>query len=335
MKKLIVILSILSVIVMQSCSNEFDLTEDWKDITIIYGLLDASDSVQYIRIEKAFLDESTSALTLAQNADSLFHNNITVSLQAIPPAGSGGGGFFPLTRVDANLEGFTKEEGIFANTPNYAYKFDKELKQDFQYKVVVEKANENDEVSAFTEIIGDFDITFPPQAYDELNFSLNRDLSLRWRKDDDASFYDGVMRIHYTEASTSDPDNAEAKFLDWTLFRNLDKGDNSGLMIHLIEGSAFYKFIQSSLEEGNFIREFVSADCYVYSGGTELDNYINAGRASAGITSAETLPVYTNVNNGLGIFSTRYTQSVTNMLAKQAMLDTLSAGPYTKDLGFK
>ena len=101
MKKLIVILSILSIVVMQSCSNEFELTENWKDITIIYGLLDASDTAQYIRIEKAFLDETTSALTIAQEADSIFYNNISVSLQAIPPAGVGGGGFFPLTRVDA------------------------------------------------------------------------------------------------------------------------------------------------------------------------------------------------------------------------------------------
>ena len=320
---------------MQSCSNEFELTENWKDITIIYGLLDASDSVQYIRVEKAFLDKTTSALVLAQEADSLFYNDVSVSLQAIPPPGVGGGGFFTLERVDANLEGFQKEDGIFASSPNYVYKFDKDLKPDFQYKITVEKADGNDEVNAFADIIGDFEITFPPSGYDELNFASNRDLSLRWRKDDDASFYDGVMRINYTEALTNDPNNVETKSLDWTLFRNLAKGSNSGLMIEVIEGASFYKFLQSNLEEGNFIREFISTDIYVYAGGVELDNYINAGKASSGITSAETLPIYSNVNNGLGIFSTRYTQSASNILAKQTMLDTLSAGPYTGNLGFK
>lgn len=320
---------------MQSCSNEFELTENWKDITIIYGLLDASDTAQYIRIEKAFLDENTSALVMAQVADSFFYDNISVTLQAIPPAGAGGGGFFTLTRVDANLEGYPKEEGVFASSPNYVYKFDQDLKEDFQYKIIVEKADGNDEVSAFTDIIGDFEITFPPQGFDELNFASNRDLQVRWRKDDDAAFYDGIMRINYTEATTSTPNNVEAKSLDWVLFRNFPKDGEAGLNIHTIEGASFYKFLQSNLEAGNFIREFISADIYVYAGGVELNNYINAGKASSGITSAETLPIYTNINNGLGIFSTRYTQNVTNMTARQAMLDTLSAGPYTKDLGFK
>ncbi len=335
MKKLIVILSILSIVVMQSCSNEFELTENWKDITVIYGLLDASEPVQYIRVEKAFLDETTSALLIAQNADSIFYDDISVSLQAIPPPGSGGGGFFTLTRVDANLEGIIKEEGIFASSPNYLYKFDNELKPDFQYKITVEKANENDEVKAFTGVIGDASIIFPPVDYDQLNFASNRNLPLQWRKDEDAEAYDVIMTIHYTEAPGNSPSNVETKSLDWTLFRNLQKGNNSGVMSEEINGTSFYRFLESNLEAGNFVREFISADIYIYAGGEELNNYVNAGRASSGITSAETLPVYTNVENGLGIFSTRYTQSVTNLLARQSMLDTLSSGPYTKDLGFK
>jgi hypothetical protein len=335
MKKLITIFSVLSIFLMQSCSNEFALTENWKDITIVYGLLDASDTAQYIRVQKAFLDEKTNALILAQEADSLFYDNITVRLQSLPPSGASGGELITLTRVDANLEGFPKESGIFATSPNYVYKLSKPLKPDFSYKIIVEKPNDAQEVTAFTEVINNFDITFPPSGYDELNFASNRNLQVRWRKDADATFYDGVMRINYTEAPANNPSNVVSKSLDWSIFRNLAKETGAGLMIYEIEGVAFYKHLQSNLQEGSFIRNFVDADIFIYAGGEELNNYINSGRASSGVTSAETLPVYTNINNGLGIFSTRYTQSAVDMLAKQAMLDTLSAGPYTKNLGFQ
>ncbi len=105
MRKILVLLIACCVSVsLQNCSNEFELTEKWKDITVVYGLLDGSDTAQYILIEKAFLDESTSALLIAQNPDSLFYNNIIVEMQEIPVSG-GSGSFFVLDRVDANLEG--------------------------------------------------------------------------------------------------------------------------------------------------------------------------------------------------------------------------------------
>ena len=64
-----------------SCSNDFDLVDTWKDIPIVYGLLNVNDSVQYIRVEKAFLDEETSALVIAQEPDSLYYGNISVELE--------------------------------------------------------------------------------------------------------------------------------------------------------------------------------------------------------------------------------------------------------------
>ena len=70
MKKFIALF--ITITFLTGCSNDFDLTENWQDITVAYGLLDQSQPVQYIRVEKAFLDPSTSALTIAQISDSLY-----------------------------------------------------------------------------------------------------------------------------------------------------------------------------------------------------------------------------------------------------------------------
>ncbi|MEL6943471.1 MAG: hypothetical protein AAFO82_12445, partial [Bacteroidota bacterium] len=76
MKHLIVIL--VSFFLFNACSNELELTAPWKNIPVIYGVLNEADRVQYIRVEKAFLDESTNALDLAKNVDSVYYSDISV-----------------------------------------------------------------------------------------------------------------------------------------------------------------------------------------------------------------------------------------------------------------
>ena len=47
----------LSFTVFTSCEKGIQINDDYKDITIVYGLLNPSDSLSYLRIEKAFLSE--------------------------------------------------------------------------------------------------------------------------------------------------------------------------------------------------------------------------------------------------------------------------------------
>ena len=51
------------------CETDFDTTAPYKDITIVYGLLDSKDSMQYIKINKAFLAENN-VLTYAASPGS-------------------------------------------------------------------------------------------------------------------------------------------------------------------------------------------------------------------------------------------------------------------------
>ena len=72
MKKLLLLLPVLALILSQ-CSNDFDVTADWKEIPVVYAFLNPKDSAHYIRVEKAFLDPETSAYTIADIADSLYY----------------------------------------------------------------------------------------------------------------------------------------------------------------------------------------------------------------------------------------------------------------------
>ena len=46
---------VITLAVFTSCDKDIEINDDYKDITIIYGLLDPTDSISYLRIEKAFL----------------------------------------------------------------------------------------------------------------------------------------------------------------------------------------------------------------------------------------------------------------------------------------
>ena len=54
MKQTILLLLIITSI-FTSCDDDFSINDKWKDITIVYGLLNNSDTAQYIKINKAFL----------------------------------------------------------------------------------------------------------------------------------------------------------------------------------------------------------------------------------------------------------------------------------------
>lgn len=320
-------------IAFNNCSNDFELTENWENITIVYGLLDDSDTAQYIRIEKAFLDPNTNALVLAQEADSIFYDDLEVELQEIPQNG-GSGDFFSLERVDANLEGYPKDDGTFASSPNYVYKFGGNLRMDSRYRLKITRPD-GEEVVAETGIAGNFDI-ISPNENSSLQILPERSLSFVWQHDQaNSAFYDLILRLHYTEAPASNPADSIATFIDWTIVSNVVPGNETSLTHRLEDGVDFFRFLQNNLEVANVVRNVKYADFIVRAGGNDLYEYINAGQASSGVTSAEVFPSYSNVNNGIGLFSTRFTNVVPFIEVRASTLEELREGIYTSDLGFQ
>ncbi len=54
---------------LQACSNDLDVNADYKDQTIVYGLLNQRDSVHWVKINKTFLGTGN-ALDMALVRDS-------------------------------------------------------------------------------------------------------------------------------------------------------------------------------------------------------------------------------------------------------------------------
>ena len=79
MKKLLLFLPIS--LLFWTCSTELDILDDYKETSVVYCLLDQTQPIQYIRIQKAFLGPDN-ALVMAQQYDSInYINQLVVTVE--------------------------------------------------------------------------------------------------------------------------------------------------------------------------------------------------------------------------------------------------------------
>ncbi len=341
MKRISAILLLFIVMLSGSCDNELVLIDEWRNIPIVYGLLSRADEVHYIRVEKAYIDPSVSAFEIAQRPDSIYYDqNVLVEIEKVET-----GQRIALERVDGNLEGLVRDEGVFADDPNILYRFsDSDLPLDIneEYRLIITNGNTDQIITeATTKIVGDY---FPRnnQPRNPINWRTGANLTISWDnegntdiQDLSAVFYDVRMRINYLEQAVGSSDFAE-KQLEWVVEKSIERPGLDPIIMISIPGTAFYDFLAANLEVDGSIRIFQDIDIVIDAGGQEIFDYINIGQANTGITSSQAIPSYTNLSNGgLGIFSSRNQVVFEDFNIDGEARDTLRDGIRTRNLGFQ
>ncbi len=338
MKKTYLLLTILLVaLTANSCSTDFDIASDWKEITVVYGLLDASKETQYIKINKAFLSSDVNALDMAAVADSLYHEGeLEVILEEVDESGNIKN-TATLSRVNAADEGIEKQEGLFANTPYFLYKFDGPINPENIYKLTINTAD-GDTYTAETTVIGDFKV-IQPNPLIELNI-VGTKMYFRWKQEEGAFTYDLDLYLNFREYRIVDGEEIdEARSIKWNAFSNIDGDSNTsaGSVNYEVPTDAFYSFIDKSLDVDATIvkRDFKSITLKFHVGSEELSRFNQVSRANTGVTSSQVSPVYTNLEGGaLGIFSTRYTKEIVDYDLTLNSYYELACGEITDNLKF-
>jgi len=331
MKKTVFITLLSAVLFTISCSNDFEVAAPWKDIPVVYGLLDIQAPAHYIRVEKAFLDPNASALDLARIADSLYYDNVTVQLERVS-----NGQVFNLVKVDGNLEGLQREDGVFATAPNWLYKIDSaaiSLVAGETIRLKVDRGDDLPTVTAQTVVLDQGRIRTPdPNTGARFNFDYNLDTKLSWSGDPAAKIYDAKLYIRYAEISNGE---VVEKTLEWQWARGIRNENNAAEIIVLKQGREFYEVLKNNIPvQSGVSRIFQGIDVEIISGGAELERYVNVSLANTGITGSQEIPTYTNLSEGRGVFSSINYLVSNNLLLTQRSRDSLENGFLTKDLNF-
>jgi hypothetical protein len=315
---------LLTILAWYSCNDELVIAAEPKDIPVVSGLVAVNDTTHYIRVEKAFLDPETSALTIAQIADSIYYPNALVILRITSSSKE-----YVLEPVDANFEGYEREPGIFANSPNRMYKIDAEnipLEEGQEVELIILRNENSTPVTATTELIEQPEVQ-RPQKNSSLNIVPGKDFKFLWLEGTNAAMFNVNLIVHIAERTPGNP-NFKPRILNWEISKNVLSNQ------YEIDGQQFFSFLGGQLDADNTIRRLDSIDVEVAAGGEELLQLLRILQANTGITGTQEIPTFSNLSEGLGIFSSINKSLQTGHRLTDQSSDSLKTNQFTRDLGF-
>lgn len=302
-----IIFSIAFVAIISSCSNKIDINEPYKEQMVIYGLLNQTENVQYIKINKAFLGTGDN-YGYAQIADSINYDpqNLSVKLEVIK------------SKVVVNT--ITLHDTIIPNASSGTFNKEKNIiyctyeklkaKDDdgiyFTYNLRVKNLKSGYEATASTNLVDKVTLS----NYSSIFSAMKEDgtyttITNVWTAVPYAKTYNLRMIFYYRDFVGNLPNN---KSIEWNLGEVTSSGKNYEELKLTFSGEDFFDFLQSQKDVYfNNTVSFRVADSIryqIYAGGDELAIYTQVNKPSSGLLLEK--PIYTNVKNGLGIFSCRY-----------------------------
>jgi hypothetical protein len=301
MKKVLFLLS--AVLLLNSCETDFKTIAPYKEVMVVYGLLDPNDSIQYIRVGKAFLGEGN-VLVMAQQADSTTYADDALEVIMEKQTGSQTQSY-ALTRIDT----IDKETGIF-NVKQKFYADVNPLNTSATYKLTVKNKNTGYIVTSKTGIVSNPPSIELPNPSASIDFAANSEFVTQFYAGQQARIYNVSLLFRYIEIDLLTADTTWKSFT-WTLGQ---QATSAGSLV---------EFTANRLEFFNRVRDHLAAEpnkskkflkypdrtsikpivIQIIGVTEELNTFVSLTNPSTGIVQDP--PFYTNIENGIGIFSSR------------------------------
>ena len=355
-RKTLLVLSLIAL--FTSCDNDLKIIADWKDVPAVYGILNAQDSVHYIKLNRAFLGQGD-VMMMAQEFDSLHYAVDQVGIRLIEkeeddvPSQNGANW---QTRNTYELEPtneFVRPEGVFSSPTQTIYKTTAPLNKDFYYSVEVYRKS-NDTIIAQTD--GPIPILSPlsvinPNTFSALIILPNSYIpKVQWRSVSGGKMYELSMRFNYMEFPISGESDTLFKSIEInypSIFSiDTDGGDN---MDYPLSYDQFLGFIAANIPDDPLVRRLVVGfdsspigtgvsikhaclDFSLSAAGEDLSTYLVLNENSNSLVLDR--PEYSNIENGVGILSSRTVKSVNGVKISNQTNDEIAKSEVTKHLNF-
>ncbi len=318
-----------------ACETDFNTTAPYQDITVVYGLLDQKEQEQFIKINKAFLGEGN-ALIYAQEADS---SNYGYLLDVTIDEYNEDGDFVKTVVLDTTRI-YDKEPGIFYSPEQILYHFKIEQWHEIKYalnypdtvridtmwlndkstfKLKIENPRSGKEITSETKLVHDFSykgyglfINFSPDP--------NHTTTFKWDKAVNGDLNEFNLKFYYKEIYNGDTIEKSIELVSSFVSPSQFEDENS----YVYKSSNFYTSCLSKIpysdpaEEANVEARFTGpVETIVSVAEEELTLYMQVYEPSTSIVQEK--PEYTNIENGIGIFSARYWKPQSKKLHSDAI----------------
>ena len=324
----ILILLLTTTTILHSCKKEIELNTEWKDVTIVYGILNQLDSIHYIKVTKAFLGPGN-ALQYAQIPDSSnYPYKMEVSLEAWNSTNQVAVYRFDTTTIH------NKDSGQFYFPNQMTYANDSILDPVYHYKLVIRNPHTQKEILSETALVRDFTVE-RPFNYQAISFDPGKISKVEWISAEGGRLYQVIVRFYYLETSKQNPSQSVEKYVDWEIVPGKNSKNDLGgeEIIESYDNDGFYSLLHAKIPVDPDVDRVARILRYYFIVAAEdLQTYIEVSQPSNSIVQEK--PAYSNIDNGIGLFSARFVKTVDSIHLSQRTKDELRANELTWNLGF-
>jgi len=331
-----------------ACKPDFDLNAPYKDVTVVYGILNYQDSIHYVKIYKGFQSHKQGGVYIdAQNKDSIYYyDQIDVVLEEYNNDRR-------TSRSDIKL-GYTHDfdrdtTGYFySGEAKILYYTSEALSKDYSYKIKIKNKLTGKITEGITPMVGDFRITDPGQQLDITR--INGNLAFTPAPNASDSCYEFHVSFCYFEV-----DNETKKVTTGKITKNLTtigenySPNNFGDFTKRYP-MTFYDDIAKTLTpnskvtryQGSPVGTASQSTCIEFEGwaaGETMLNYLLSNKPSSSFVQVNI--IYTNMEvsegDGLafGFLSSKVKSTTKRVGILPACEDSLVRGSKTRNLGFR
>ena len=322
------LLALLALTLLFSCKKEIKLNDDWQDITIVYGILNQQDSMHYLKITKAFLGDGN-ALQYAQISDSSHYMyKLNVLLEAWDDNNLRAIYRFDTTTIH------DKDSGVFYFPNEIVYQNDSLLDARYNYKLIIRNPLTQEEIRSNTILVSDFNVD-KPFAYQALTFDPGKTSKLEWISAAGGRLYQVFMRFYYREMLKTDTSQRVEKYVDWEILPGKQSKNDLGgeILQESYANDGFYAQLHASIPVNPNVDRLPRIVQYFFVvAGEDLNTYIEVTEPTNSIIQEK--PVYSNIENGIGLFSSRYIKVIDSLRLSDRTKAELKVNSLTSDLGF-
>ena len=159
MKKSHFLLLSLLILSIVSCDNEFNVNDDWQDVTVVYSLLDPSADTNWVRVQRGYLGDAPPSVSY-DRPDSLYYDSLVVYLKAFDGQSQLKDSIYLYKDESRELE-----PGTYTTAGYRLYRTSAPLDMDYTYQLNVKKTNAKfTDAKATTELVGPFKLRIPVPA---------------------------------------------------------------------------------------------------------------------------------------------------------------------------
>jgi hypothetical protein len=327
---------------LSGCKPEFSVNSNSESFTVIYGLLDASEKTQYVKIFKSFLVEGNAYDAVKDINKYSYIDSIEVRLNEY-------GTDNKLIR-EILLDTTTiipKDSGIFLYPTQILYTANVELKENCTYEIVVFNPYTKNitKTKVPFSLAGNVNISRP---FGPGDISItNKGVNFVFYTGENTTMYQLLLKFYYTETLDNNTNRQPAPVV-WSLGTLEDVSANVGLekTLSVSSGANFFRKIAESIHDNTNVisRHTDSIVLEVHSAAKDWALYLKSNLPSTGINQDKlhysNMMAY-NVETGkemhtIGVFSSRCvtTKKYDHLSIPGGSRDSLFHGSYTKHLKF-